>query len=63
MTKLVPYYADKSVKVRPAWCEEHGDFSWLYDDGSGGCFTACILEMGSSDCRLVPLKALQRAKR
>jgi len=45
---------------RPAWCEEHEDFAWMYDDGSGGCFYTCIVETGSSECRLVPLKPLAK---
>jgi hypothetical protein len=48
---------------RPAWCEEHSDFAWLFDDKSGDCFYACRVEMGTSQCRFVPLRALQKAKR
>jgi hypothetical protein len=47
--------------AHPAWCEEHEDFAWGYSDGSGGCFYTCIVETGSSECRLVPLKPLELA--
>ncbi len=46
----------------PAWCETHKDFAWYFPDGSGGCFYASQVEMGSSECRPVPLKPLQHAR-
>jgi hypothetical protein len=33
---------------------EHEDFGWLYTDGSSGCYYTCVVEMGSSECRIVP---------
>jgi hypothetical protein len=44
--------------AHPAWCEEHDDFAWLYDDGSGSCFYTCIVESGGSDCRLKPRRRI-----
>lgn len=39
-----------------AWCVEHLDLGWLWSDGSGSCLEACELEIGSSECRMVPAK-------
>lgn len=47
---------------KPAWCMEHQDFAWLYDDGSGHCFYEQIVEGSGTDCRLKPLKALRDRK-
>jgi len=52
-----------SEKAKAGWCEEHQDFGWRYRDGSGSCFYACIVEMGSSECRLVPAILTVRGKR
>ena len=51
------------IEARPGWCEEHDDFGWRYSDGSGGCFYACVVEMGDSECRLVPAVLTVRGKR
>ena len=53
----------KTDLIRPGWCEEHSDFGWRYYDGSGGCFYACVVEMGSSECRLVPAVLTVKGKR
>lgn len=52
-----------SLGQAPAWCIEHEDFAWRFEDDSGGCFYAQIVEMGTSECELVPLKSLQHASR
>lgn len=37
---------------REAWCAEHDDFAWLYDDGSASCFHECIVESSGNQCRV-----------
>jgi hypothetical protein len=45
-----------------AWCIEHDSLAELWDDGSGQCFYACNVEIGSSECRFVALpKRVQAA--
>jgi hypothetical protein len=49
--------------ARPGWCVAHGDFGWRYTDGVDSCFFACIVETGSSECRVVPADLTVRGER
>jgi hypothetical protein len=41
---------------QPAWCVEHDDMGWLYNDNSGKCIWAYVVETGGDECRFVPVK-------
>ena len=53
---------------RPGWCVEHQHLGAMYDDGSGHCMHALIVESGSGECRFVagrialPRGAVKRRK-
>ena len=42
----------------PAWCNDHRDLGWIWDDGSKGCFGAAVIETSSHDCQMVKIGLL-----
>ena len=40
----------------PAFCRHHESIGPLYPDGSGGCYLAEVIEMGSMECVMVPAR-------
>jgi hypothetical protein len=44
----------KDDQAQAGWCTEHNDLAWLYDDGSVGCYYACVVETSDAGCKVTP---------